>query len=484
MPVLYGPDGAALKTSQGIPTMPEVTDILNNNWLQWAQAYCEGTLNPDRLKIEDYEAMGATDSDLFAAMEYLKRAVVRRIGDYTHRNEQIHDWMRAQLWGMAGSFIRRIESVLTALEYGFSVTEIGLKRNDDGGVGLLDLQTLHPRSVHLDLHRSGPMKNRLRWIKQWWRQSQWEKDIPISQAIVYTHGEAFGNPYGCSRYKRAWKYWKMKEVLLRAYAVTLERYGSPLSIAKAQDLSGKVRLADGQQMETGRYLTKVMDSLSTKGSMVVPTGVEVEILRNSGTKLGEDFLDALNYLDDKARLAVGAPSLLFGAGKVGSHSLGVEHKDTFGELVDSIADESSETLIEQLCRPLITWQFGPQADGDYGCFLNESFDPEKALKLADLAEKLDKAGLVDMDSLADVNRFREQIGLDLWTEEELQEQIERSRQFPIPPSALVANPDPSADSPEPRREPPGASFAGRRRTQAQMRRMLFRRLSRGAAATA
>lgn len=59
-----------------------------------------------------------------------------------------------------------------------------------------------------------------------------ERELPLNKVILYTHNGKFGNPYGTSRLKRCYKNWKIKDVILKAWALTCERYGSPYTIAK------------------------------------------------------------------------------------------------------------------------------------------------------------------------------------------------------------------------------------------------------------
>ena len=455
---------------------------VNNNWLEWAMSYVEGTTNPDSQSLADYIKMHETDDVIFSSSEYLKRSVIKKLGDYVHLDKQeIQDFIRKIIKGMRGNFLRSASAMLTSVDFGFSVTEIVHCELPGGSIGFCDLQTLWPKSITFDIHRSGPLKNRLKWIKQWWRMGkQWEADIPINKAIVMTHGESFGNVYGVSRYKRAWPLWKMKQVLLKAYVITLERYGCPLSIARTGDPNGKVNI-NGRIITTSKYLTEVMDSLSVKGSLVVPMGTEIEILKHQGGPLGADFLEALQWINQQMQLALGLPSLITGSGKVGSHSLGVQHAENFADIQDQIGEELQESILEQLVLPLVEWEFGPQ--DDYGMFLNEEFDPEKAAALAKVAKDLSDAGVVDMDKLEDVNFFREEIGLDPWTQEDLQSLIDRHQSFPEMPM-VQGNADAPGQTKTKNPDENAFSYAGRRRNRARARRELYARLSRSLTAEA
>ena len=74
------------------------------------------------------------------------------------------------------------------------------------------------------------------------------------------------------------------------------------------------------------------------------------------------------------------PSLLFDNGSTGSYSLGQEHYRLFDVSLEALLSLLTEAILEQLVRPLITWNFGEQES--YGEF------EVKATSL-DTQEKLD-----------------------------------------------------------------------------------------------
>lgn len=486
MSVLLGPDGLPISSQSelGTSAMP-----VNNNWLMWAQQYVEGLENPDKIPFSDYQKMMQTDETVYTAVEYLRQLILNQLGDYTHPEEAQQQLVRRNFQRMKGSILASIKNILSAIPYGFSVTEKLWSILPNGEVALSGLQTLHPKSITFDVHQQGQMKNELRWIKQHWRGFG-EVEIPVNKAIVFTHDFEFGNFYGTSRLKRAWKSWKMKEVLLKAYAITLERYGSPLTVAKTGNVAQLLQHPKtGEKVTAAAYLTEVMDSLSYKGSMVVPLGTELDIQKSGAVTVGSDFLSAITYLNRSISLAIGPPSLMFDAGTVGSQSLGQEHSKNFKLLVASIQVELTECLLEQLVRELLDYNFGPQ--DDYGMFQFEEFDPDLALKQAQIAEKLRDTGIVNMDDLDDVNHFREQQRLPLWTEDDLQRAIAASKAAdPFPTMDPMANPVADADAGEDTQpdsagndpDADGFSIASKRRRALRCKAEMFRRISREAKA--
>jgi len=475
MAVIYGPQGEVV--SRLAQEMPDPLDmgVANNNWLNWAMAYTEGTINPDSIGVDDYIRMYENDDVLYSSTEMIKRRVIKGLGEYVNFDETQQDHVRKGLKNIRGSFLKKCEGILMFGPIGFSVTEIIYGRAPDGGVTWRNLQTLHPKSLTLDIHRDGPDKGELKWIKQWWNQGRdRERNIPISKVIHIAHGNHWGNPYGTGDYKRAWRLWKAKEVLLKAYLITLERYGCPLTIATTPDPSARI-MVNGKPIVASKYLTQVMDALSTRGSMVVPQGTEIEINRSQGGQLGQDFLDALKWLNEQMEASLGKPKLITGTGDVGSHSLGIQQSDNFDDVTDGHSDELTEALIEQMIRPYIEFQFGPQED--YGLFLCEHFDAGRAAQLADVANKLKQADIIDTQNLDDVNFFREEIGLNPWTEADMNALADRTMVAPgMPP--MPGDPLAAAGGTDPKPDTNSFSRAGRRRLQAYARRELQRRILR------
>ncbi|MGE0493272.1 MAG: DUF935 family protein [Vulcanimicrobiota bacterium] len=459
---ILGPDGLPLR--RRVEAQP-VNLPLNSNWWHWLGNYAEGYHNPDKITVEQYLYMADTDETVFSGLQFLVMSVLSRLGDYTHPDTGIEEFVRRNFQEMEGSLQQGVEEILTALAVGFSGTEI-LWRWREGRVWLRGLQTLHPDTLTVDLHRAGPDKNKLAKVWQHWR-SQENVEIPLNKLIWYKHKGYFGQPYGRSRLKSAYKSWFIKEVILKVWARTCERYGSPYTVAQVKQANAQVQHpVTKATVSAFQYLGEVLDSMASTGSLVLPDTVEAQILY-APTRFGEDFESLVAYCNRMIYRALGLPSLIADNGQTGSYSLGKQHFKLFVLELEQLLNDLIETLIEQLVRPLIDMNFGPQEH--YGDFTTENFEAEDEQMIAAAIKDLTEAGALSQDRIDDVNWMRERVGLPLLTEEDLD---------PFVPDPFpVDTPDEETELSEVESERFCCSWAARRRRRKAARAARRRRIA-------
>lgn len=409
------PGSTGLIDPQGRPLSSESVPmgILNENYFTWTQYQPEIYYNPDNLTLDVYEKMYNTDETVYSGIEFIVMAALSRLGEYTHEDSKIDDFVSQQLVEMNGSFTSKVKDIMTGTFFGFSVTEIIWKKLGSM-VGLSDLQTLHPQTIHFDLHREGPLKNQLKRIVQWYQQDH-EVEIPVKKAVVYTHGQTFGNKYGVSRLKRAYKSWYLKDIILKAWGLTCQRYGTPYTYGKTSG-NGNVNVG-GQSKPAIDHMMDVLNSFGQKGSAVI--GLEDEIkMMYAGTGYGKDFESFVAYCNKMIYRALGLPSLIADNGSTGSYSLGKQHYVLFVQMMTDMLLEVIDVLVEQLIRPMIELNFGVQES--YGTFGIENFETEDAKTLAETAKILAETGLSNLHDIDQVNYWLERMGLPVRTEEEME----------------------------------------------------------------
>lgn len=428
----------------GVPIQIDQDVPLNSNWYTWAENWVGAIYNPDSIPASEYDRIYQQDETVFSGVQILVHSILSRLGDYTHQDPDKELFVRTQFEQMHGS-IRKVmaEKLVSAIVFGFSLAE-NVYKQIPGGIGLASIQVLHPKDVSLELHREGPEKNRVARFFQY-KDGLAHAELPPAKCIHMVHEGFAGNPFGVSRLKRAWKSMFIKDVLLRAYGTCLERYGTPITTAEATNLSGQVNYA-GQIYSGADFVGRQLDSLGRKGVLVLPNGTSVKI-HYAPAGLGADFLAAIQYCNRSIHQAIGLPSLVADSGSVGSYSLGQEHSATFQLIVTSILEDLIDILLDQLVRPLLEYNFGPQED--LGDFSVDVFDPVLAKATAEASAVLLNSGVADASRLADLNLLRERNDLPPLTEEDL------STQYPsMSPSRIAGVEEDQA---------PTSSLMGRRR---------------------
>ena len=129
-------------------------------------------------------------------------------------------------------FNRRLETMLTALDYGYSISEIMFEyinnhKDYKGLIGINDLKTRPPHGFTFKTDACGD----LLCLKQFQGQGVYANDLPASKFIIHTFDKQFDNLYGNADLRAIYRPWWIKDVTLKFYAIHLERYGTPLLIA-------------------------------------------------------------------------------------------------------------------------------------------------------------------------------------------------------------------------------------------------------------
>lgn len=452
---IYGPNGDPI-SSATLNGQLAKREPMNQNWYHWAYQWMSWIYNPDTISPYEYERMYETDETVFSGVEMLVQSCLSRLGDYTHGDNRIQDFVQANLCKMDGSFLARAADMLTAVIYGYSVTEKIWEQRGDY-IWVKDLQTLHPATITFDIFREGPDKNKIRCAYQF-LHGFLQTELPPDKIIVYSHGSKFQNLFGKSRLKRAFKSWFIKDVLLRCWGLCLERYGTPYTVANT-DMNGFVNI-NGQKVQNHVYLGQVLDNMGSAGSLVLDEKTKIDI-KYAPKGLGQDFEQAVAAMNRSIHMAIGLPSLMMDNGKTGSYSLGQQHFDNFVLVLESILTEFTEVIISQLIRPLIELNFGEQSD--YGDFQREDFSAADQNMMSQTLCNISNSGIADFRTSLEANNWgREKLGMPILDEEDFE---------PSLPAAPPVGPplEPVHDS-----TAFSFSWAGRKRRRLARKRKQFR----------
>lgn len=361
-------------------------------------------VNPDALKIMDYERMLDTDETVAQGFDFLTLGVLVKLGEYDHENPKIKDFINEQFERMKGSLYLASQEILSAIWAGFSVTEINYAL-ENGKTVLDSLCTYHPFGIYFNVDDKGKLLDM--GVKQYLITGS-HVDIPTNKCIIYTHNSRFGNLYGKSAFKRVYKDWLLKDPILKMMARALDKFGTPLIVAMVPE--GEINDPDkpGEKVQQLDYVLRILDDLQSQEAIAMTNSGEnkadVKTLTNGGTGVGEAFISALNYVNKMIYRGLLLPSLIGDEGSKGSYSLGQKHFDTFQSVLDSIYENLTDVLIDQLVRRLIEFNFGTQ--NNYGKFPQRKLsDENKEILMKIFSDAVDR-GILDSDDQADLDYMR------------------------------------------------------------------------------
>lgn len=429
--------------------------------------------NPDAVSVYTYQRMIETDETVGAAVDLLILSVVGRLGEYIHPSDEVTDLVRAAFRAMRGSLRSVAAEMMTAKWAGFSVSEINYALGTLDGrtvAGWESVRTLPPATMAFEVDAIGDVTEDgiVQFEKPFRQSSGWLLDnlrvvpdnlaglgnrpwptrvgmllgnhirIPREKCVHFVSGSPiFGNPYGRSPLRRAYKSWLMKDVILRMLLTALDRKGTPLTVGRApardvaiygpngerlQDTTGADRQASAQWL-----LMQALANLHQDSALVIgpkDDGYDIESL-DYGTA-GSEFVEALNYLNRAIVRSLLLPSLILEEGlRSGSLALGRAHADTFATVIDSELETLQTILIDQLVRRLIVLNFG-ELDEGYGEFSPVALDPEEQRILTEVFETLVDKGFLDADDAHDWQYVRGK--LDIPADQEIFDRQERARE--------------------------------------------------------
>lgn len=429
--------------------------------------------NPSTVSVETYKRMVDTDDTIGSGVDFLTTCLAARLGRYTHPSNEVAEWVNKALGEIKGGFQTAVKELLAATWAGFVVGE-KVWANEEIGFIVKKLVALPPSTILFETERTGDLTSD--GILQYQRNynpsglangvgslfgfggsgssvagtrndphakrgdfpfplrtsnsySYLSIRIPVEKCIHYAFDAQgkFGNPYGRSLLRRAYKWYVMKDAFLQMLAIALDRKGTPLTIVYADP---NTTLLDGDKVSPGvsakgikagiradAAAAKAFQNVHNDSTIILP-GKKGQIFDTDfvpQTSNAGDFMEAIKLCNMSMLRALLVPSLIFGNGDgTGSYSLGQEHAKTFDKILDGMLCGAKDALIHQLVKPLISYNFPASAwrkDG-LGEFSKVELSPDEIGKEVDIFEKAVRIGAVDMSDLNDLNAIRSKIRME------------------------------------------------------------------------
>ncbi len=244
--------------------------------------------------------------------------------------------------GIAGSFDACIQEIMTALDYGFSVTEKIFKVVDAGEFKkhwtLKALKTRDPLSIEFatdsggNLFPAGIVQN--------------GKEFPSAKFVIFSHGRRFDNWYGTSDLRATYRAWFIKDRILRFLAMTLERFGEPIFMFMPEKFITPTQRA---------RLISMVESLQARTTMILPPGVKHEFFQGDPVVV-RSMITAIEMLDRQISTSILVPRGL-GVSTTdsggGSFAKSQKEFDTFIWVVTQLRKELEAVINEQLVIPIM-----------------------------------------------------------------------------------------------------------------------------------
>ncbi|SCW86234.1 Protein of unknown function [Paenibacillus tianmuensis] len=368
--------------------------------------------NPDNANLMEYERMVDTDETVAAGIEFMILSTLLKLDRYTHDSPKIQDFVNEALEDMAGSLVEACTDILSGIWAGYSGTEIVWKPS--GSRITIDyLATYHPRTVFFNVDQQTGRLDRDCPIKQYRWFSGSPVDIPKNKAIIYTHNVRFGNPYGVSQLRRIRKNWLLKDPVLKMWVNAVDKFGAPTVAAMVPDGELEDPQNPGHMISNIEYMARVLSNLQNGTGIAMASGTKEENtdikFHSPGAGMGDAFHMIITYLNKMIFRGMLVPSLVFDEGQQsGSYALGKSHFGMYQLILDRIFKNLAEILLEQLVRPLVEMNFGPQKK--LGEFPEREMNDEDIQILSSVFLQMTNGGYLDPTVEDDYKHVRSKLG--------------------------------------------------------------------------
>lgn len=180
----------------------------------------------------------------------------------------------------------------------------------------------------------------------------------------------------------AWMF-LFRSMSIKDWLIFAEAYGAPLRV-------GRYRAGTSEADQD--VLWRALHSIGVSSAAIVPEGCTIEFPdTNNKSASSAVYKDIVEWAASEYAVAVLGQTLTTSEGQHGTQALGNVHADVRQDLLESDAEQVSETITNQLIRPLIDFQFGPQKR--YPRFHLGAEPPEDLLQRAKLYTELGGLGV-------------------------------------------------------------------------------------------
>ncbi|QFG05154.1 portal protein [Bacillus phage 056SW001B] len=359
--------------------------------------------NPSDFDLDVYDKM-MKDGQVNAGLMMIKLATTAKgftvIGDDEETREYA-DFINENFELLRGNMEDVISEMLSALEYGYSCTEKVFDWNDKKDkIILKKMKVLDPHTISVKTNRFGDIE----FVKQ--TIGGKEIKIPPEKIMWLANQKRFGNLYGESVLRQAYKHWYIKDKMYRFANIAYERYGTPLLVGKVEDAK------DIGKMESILKRINGMTGLAISGES------NVTAIQGSNA----DFVGYIEHHDKKIMESMLVPPMMLSLarGQSGSYALSDNMFDIFVMRLESLQRDIKSLIEEEVIRPLVDLNF-PNVK-KYPAFSFKPLAEKDMEKLANVFTQMISAQVISPSE----DWLREELGFPAMTEETRKE-LEEAR---------------------------------------------------------
>jgi phage gp29-like protein len=299
-------------------------------------------------QAELFEEMEEKDPHLYSLLQTRKNAVLGLDYDVIPfsddpRDREVADFIAEALDHILG-FEDALLDLLDAIGKGLSGTEI-MWEIADGRVWARELRWV-PQKRFTFTHDTRELRlltdqNPVQGI-----------ELPANKFIVHKYKAKSGHPsrQGVLRVV-AWMY-LFKNYTLKDWVAFAEIFGMPLRLGKYDP---------GTSQEDREKLLQAVVQLGTDAAGIISRNTDIEFIETKGTGGASVYQGLANFCNAEMSKAILGQTLTTEVGSRGSYAASQTHAEVRQDLLEADCKALAETLRRDLIRPLVRFNFGPEA---------------------------------------------------------------------------------------------------------------------------
>ena len=333
-----------------------------------------GVYNPDTIPIETYKRM-QQDPQIAIGLAMIKMPIYSLGWSIECEDHDVREFVEATLSPIWRKLIR---SMLTAVDYGFASHEKvwELKDLNIFTNSATQRKTTHFKGkgeVYKKIKPHYPSTIRILLDKKTDEFSgiiqkvgyDFEVKLDANKCFLFSLADDFGNYFGNSRLKPAYKSWYWKEVLTQFMLRYYERRGSPSTVV--QHPPGIGIDDSGTEFDNSEMALRIGQSILENSVVTMPfmpdkNGAnmwKLDYLQDE--KRGEMFVNALNYLGSQCLRGLIVPERVMTQDlATGSYGIASSHAEIFLLSEEGLIMEMEDAINTGIIPDLVTFNFKPQ----------------------------------------------------------------------------------------------------------------------------
>ncbi len=307
------------------------------------------------------------------------------------QDKKVADFCNYALNNLDNGLNNTLYNVLDAIAKGYSVSEKvwQIVEDDpdwDGYWTIAAIKHKDPANWTFDLDDYMNIKQMLLTVEG---TNTNQQPIPKHKLVIYTYGGKYGQPWGESDLRAAYRHWWCKDFLIKWWQLFTEKYAMPTIVGYYKSGTPKKQQQD---------LLNILDKIASDTAIIIPEEVS-EAIKEIFTSRDPRIMyeSAVNYHDlGIAKAILGETLTLESGGRGGSFAMAKVHQETLlYQLVRLQEDMSRYVVRNQILKDLVQVNFGTKVK--VPTFQFESLQTSDVKELADAFWKLTQVGMIAPD---------------------------------------------------------------------------------------